>query len=139
MRPLASRYMKFSLHFKMFLKPRGNSIVPSYYVYHCSDYMNNKGQICTLARSIQGLCVESLLPCTRWWPDTSHSGRGGENNLPHSFFPKLWFRQQPLGVTVALASNDRQGQGRAGARAVGHVVLAAHLDPNRIVSELWLA
>lgn len=88
---------------------------------------------------IQGLCVESLLPCTRWWPDTSHSGRGGENNLPHSFFPKLWFRQQPLGVTVALASNDRQGQGRAGARAVGHVVLAAHLDPNRIVSELWLA
>ena len=64
--------------------------------------------------------------------------QGGENNLPHSFFPKLWFRQQPLGVTVPLASNDRQGQGRAGVRAVGHVVLAAHLDPNRIVYELWL-
>ena len=47
---LASRHVKFSLHFRMFLKPRDNSIVPSSYMYHYSDYMSSNDQICTLAR-----------------------------------------------------------------------------------------
>lgn len=47
---LASRHVKFSLHFRTFLKPRGNSIVPSSYVHHYSDYMSSNDQICTLVR-----------------------------------------------------------------------------------------
>ncbi|KAI4557165.1 hypothetical protein MJT46_013844 [Ovis ammon polii x Ovis aries] len=40
--------LNFSLTEKTFLKPRGNSIVPSSYVHHYSDYMSSNDQICTL-------------------------------------------------------------------------------------------
>lgn len=36
---------------------------------------------------------------------------------PHSFLPKPAFCQQPLGVTVALVTNDRQGRGAVGCRS----------------------
>lgn len=54
------------------------------------------------------LCGASSLLVPGRPSETSPRGE----NLPRSRLATLWFHQQPLGVTVASATRDRQGQGR---------------------------
>lgn len=54
------------------------------------------------------LCGASLPPSPRGAVRDQPAGR----EPPRSRLATLWFHQQPLGVTVASATSDRQGQGR---------------------------